>query len=103
MQDTWIFDGTIKENIIYCEQNVTDKQVIDACKAVGLHHYITTLQNGYNTVLNGTESLSAGQQQLITIARAMIRNASMLILDEATSSIDTRSVQLLNLIPNQGF
>lgn len=95
LQDTWIFDGTIKENIIYCEQNVTDKQVIDACKAVGLHHYITTLPNGYNTVLNGTESLSAGQKQLITIARAMIRNASMLILDEATSSIDTRTEQLI--------
>ena len=95
LQDTWIFDGTIKENIIYCEKNVTDKQVIDACKAVGLHHYITTLPNGYNTVLNGTESLSAGQKQLITIARAMIRNASMLILDEATSSIDTRTEQLI--------
>lgn len=95
LQDTWIFDGTIKENIIYCDQNVTDKQVIDACKAVGLHHYITTLPNGYNTVLNGTESLSAGQKQLITIARAMIRNASMLILDEATSSIDTRTEQLI--------
>lgn len=95
LQDTWIFDGTIKENIIYCERNVTDKQVIDACKAVGLHHYITTLPNGYNTVLNGTESLSAGQKQLFTIARAMIRNASMLILDEATSSIDTRTEQLI--------
>lgn len=91
LQDTWLFEGTIKENIIYSKQDVTDSQVIDACKAVGLHHFIRTLPNGYNTVLNDKASLSQGQKQLLTIARAMIQNAPLLILDEATSSVDTRT------------
>ena len=95
LQDTWIFDGTIKENIIYSEENVSDEQVVEACKAVGLHHFITTLPNGYDTVLDDSTSLSAGQRQLVTIARAMIRNAPMLILDEATSSVDTRTERLI--------
>ncbi len=72
LQDTWLFEGTIKENIIYSKQGVTDEQVIAACKAAGLHHFIKTLPEGYNTVLNDKANLSAGQKQLVTIARDMI-------------------------------
>jgi len=81
LQDTWLFEGTIKENIIYSKKGVTDEEVINACKTVGLHHFIKTLPNGYNTVLNDKVSLSEGQKQLITIARAMIQNAPLLILN----------------------
>lgn len=95
LQDTWLFQGTIKENIIYSKQGVTDEQVIRACKAVGIHHFIRTLPGGYDTVLNDKASLSAGQKQLITIARAMIQNAPLLILDEATSSVDTRTERIV--------
>lgn len=90
LQDTWLFDGTIKENIIYNKKGVSDDQVIAACKAVGIDHFIRTLPKGYDTILNDHANLSAGQKQLITIARAMVENAPMLILDEATSSVDTR-------------
>ena len=95
LQDTWMFEGTIKENVVYCKENVTDEQVIDACKAVGLHHFIRTLPQGYETRLDDKASLSQGQKQLVTIARAMIQNAPMLILDEATSSVDTRTEVLI--------
>jgi len=95
LQDTWLFEGTIKDNIIYSKQGVTDEDVNAACKAVGLHHFIRTLPNGYDTVLNDKASLSAGQKQLVTIARAMIQNAPLLILDEATSSVDTRTERLV--------
>jgi ATP-binding cassette subfamily B protein len=95
LQDTWLFEGTIKENIIYSKQGVTDAQVIDACKTVGIHHFINTLPDGYNTVLNDKASLSEGQKQLVTIARAMIQNAPLLILDEATSSVDTRTERIV--------
>jgi ATP-binding cassette subfamily B protein len=91
LQDTWLFEGTIKENIIYSKQGVTGEEVETACKAVGIHHFIHTLPQGYDTVLNDTANLSAGQKQLLTIARAMIQNAPLLILDEATSSVDTRT------------
>lgn len=91
LQDTWLFEGTIRENIIYSKENVSDEEVVKACKAVGLHHFIRTLPEGYNTVLGDTASLSAGQRQLLTIARAIIENAPLLILDEATSSVDTRT------------
>ena len=91
LQDTWLFEGTIKENIIYSKPGVTDGEVVAACKAVGLHHFIRTLPQGYDTVLNDKANLSAGQKQLVTIARAMIQNAPLLILDEATSSVDTRT------------
>lgn len=101
LQDTWLFEGTIKENIIYSKKNVTDEEVIVACKAVGLHHFITTLPKGYDTVLNDNANLSAGQRQLITIARAMIENAPMLILDEATSSVDTRTEVLIQKAMDQ--
>lgn len=95
LQDTWLFDGTIRENIVYSKQNVTDEEVVRACKAVGLHHFIMTLPNGYDTELDDKANLSAGQKQLVTIARAMIENAPMLILDEATSSVDTRTEVLI--------
>lgn len=95
LQDTWIFEGTIKENIIYCKENISDDEIVKVCKAVGLHHFIKTLPMGYDTVLDDNASISAGQRQLITIARAMIQNAPMLILDEATSSVDTRTEILI--------
>ena len=91
LQDTWIFEGTIKENVVYAKQGVSDEEIVTACKAVGVHHFIKTLPKGYDTILDDKNSLSAGQKQLITIARAMIENAPMLILDEATSSVDTRT------------
>ena len=95
LQDTWLFDGTIKENVVYSKENVFDEDVVRACKAVGLHHFIMTLPKGYDTVLDDKANLSAGQKQLVTIARAMIENAPMLILDEATSSVDTRTEELI--------
>jgi ATP-binding cassette, subfamily B, multidrug efflux pump len=95
LQDTWLFEGTIRENVVYSKQGVTDEEVVAACKAVGLHHFIKTLPQGYNTILNDKANLSAGQKQLITIARAMIENAPLLILDEATSSVDTRTELLI--------
>lgn len=95
LQDTWLFEGTVKENIVYSKQGVTDNQVEEACRAVGIHSFIKTLPDGYDTVLNDKANLSAGQKQLITIARAMIENAPMLILDEATSSVDTRTEILI--------
>ena len=95
LQDTWLFDGTIRDNVVYSKENVTDEEVVRACKAVGLHHFIMTLPKGYDTVLDGKANLSAGQRQLVTIARAMIENAPMLILDEATSSVDTRTEELI--------
>ncbi len=101
LQDTWLFEGTIKENIIFSKENVTDEQVEEACKAVGLHHFIQTLPQGYDTMLNDKASLSAGQKQLITIARAMVENAPLLILDEATSSVDTRTELLIQQAMDQ--
>ena len=95
LQDTWLFDGTIRENVVYSKENVTDEDVVRACKAVGLHHFVQTLPKGYDTVLDDKANLSAGQKQLVTIARAMIENAPMLILDEATSSVDTRTEILI--------
>ena len=95
LQDTWLFEGTIRENIVYSKQGVTDQEVIDACKTVGLHRFIKTLPKGYDTVLNDKASLSEGQKQLLTIARAMIQNAPLLILDEATSSVDTRTERMV--------
>jgi len=95
LQDTWLFEGTVKENIIYSKQGVTDEDVISACKAVGIHHFIRTLPHGYDTVLNDQANLSAGQKQLVTIARAVIQNAPLLILDEATSSVDTRTERIV--------
>lgn len=95
LQDTWLFEGTIRENIVYSRKGVSNEQVEEACKAVGLHHFITTLPYGYDTVLDDKANLSAGQKQLITIARAMVEDAPLLILDEATSSVDTRTELLI--------
>ena len=95
LQDTWVFRGTVRENIAYSKPDVTDKQIEDACKAAGLHHYIMSLPNGYDTVLDDKATLSQGQKQLLTIARAMVEDAPILILDEATSSVDTRTEELI--------
>ena len=95
LQDTWLFEGTIRENIVYNKTGVSEASIVAACKAVGLDHFIRTLPQGYDTVLDDNTNLSAGQKQLITIARAMIKNAPLLILDEATSSVDTRTEILI--------
>lgn len=90
LQDTWLFQGTIKENLRYNSKNVSDEQIVEVCKSVGLDHFIQTLPQGYDTVLDDSSSVSAGQKQLFTIARTMLENSPMIILDEATSSVDTR-------------
>ncbi|MCY7232997.1 ABC transporter ATP-binding protein/permease [Streptococcus anginosus] len=95
LQDTWLFEGTIKENLIYNQKNISDEAVVAAAKAVGVHHFIKTLPKGYDTVLDDTVSLSVGQKQLLTIARALLKDAPLLILDEATSSVDTRTEELI--------
>ncbi len=95
LQDTWLFEGTIKENLIYNQENITDEQVIAAAKAVGVHHFIMTLPKGYDTYLDDSVTLSIGQKQLLTIARALLKNSPLLILDEATSSVDTRTEELI--------
>ncbi|SEF55920.1 ATP-binding cassette, subfamily B [Eubacterium ruminantium] len=91
LQDTWIFEGTLRDNLAYSKEGVTDEELDTVCKRVGLHHFVRSLPKGYDTVLNEKTALSAGQKQLVTIARAMIENAPLLILDEATSSVDTRT------------
>lgn len=95
LQDTWLFEGTIKENLIYNQKNISDEAVVVAAEAVGVHHFIKTLPKGYDTVLDDTVSLSVGQKQLLTIARALLKDAPLLILDEATSSVDTRTEELI--------
>ena len=95
LQDTWVFRGTVRENVAYSKQGVSDEQIVAACKAVGLDRYIRSLPDGYDTVLDDTSSLSQGQKQLLTIARAMVEDAPILILDEATSSVDTRTEELI--------
>ena len=95
LQDTWVFDGTIKENIIYNKNNISDEYVKEVCKTVGLHHFIKTLPHGYDSTIKESDSISAGQRQLLTIARGMIENAPFLILDEATSNVDTRTEELV--------
>ena len=93
LQDTWLFEGTIRENLIYCTPDVPEGRMEEACRAVGLDHFIHTLPQGYDTLLNDQLNLSQGQKQQLTIARAMIADKPMLILDEATSSVDTRTEQ----------
>ena len=95
LQDTWLFDGTIKENIIYNRKNVSDKKIKEICKEVGLDHFIKTLPKGYETKISDNESVSAGQRQLLTIARGMLEESPFLILDEATSNVDTRTEELV--------
>ena len=91
LQDTWLFEGTVRENLVYNKQDVTDQQLEEACRACGIYHFIETLPQGFDTVLDDSIAISAGQKQLLTIARAMIQDNPMLILDEATSSVDTRT------------
>ena len=96
LQDTWLFEGTIRENIVYnSRETVTDERLDEVCRAVGLHHFIETLPNGYDTVLGDNATLSAGQRQQITIARAMVDGSPLLILDEATSSVDTMTEKVI--------
>ncbi|MCD7747674.1 MAG: ABC transporter ATP-binding protein/permease [Firmicutes bacterium] len=94
LQDTWLFEGTVRENLIYNTEGVTDEQMKSACKACGIHSFIKALPNGYDSVLSDNTAISSGQKQLMTIARAMIQNSPMLILDEATSSVDTKTEML---------
>lgn len=91
LQDSWLFEGTLRDNLVYAKKGVTDEELDTVCKRVGLLHFVKSLPKGYDTVLNEQTSLSAGQRQLVTIARAMIENAPLLIFDEATSSVDTRT------------
>ncbi|MDR3282059.1 MAG: ABC transporter ATP-binding protein/permease [Candidatus Methanoplasma sp.] len=95
LQDTWLFEGTIKENIIYSKECVSDADVIEVCKTVGLHHFIMTMSDGYDTVFDDATGISEGQMQLITIARALIKDSPLLILDEATSFVDTRTERIV--------
>ena len=91
LQDTWLFEGTVADNVAYADPNISREQIVEACRTAGIDHFIRTLPNGYDTVIDENTSISAGQKQLITIARAMVQNHPMLILDEATSSVDTRT------------
>lgn len=93
LQDTWLFEGTLRDNLCYGKKNISDERLHEILDSCGLHLFVSTLPNGLDTVLNDNVSISAGQKQLITIARAMVENAPMLILDEATSSVDTRTEQ----------
>ena len=95
LQDTWLFDGTVNENIIYNRENVSEERVKEVCKEIGLDHFIRTLPNGYNSKLSENDNVSAGQRQLLTIARGMIEDSPFLILDEATSNVDTRTEELV--------
>lgn len=95
LQDTWLFNGTVKENIVYNRENVDEKKIDEVCKVVGLDHFIKTLPNGYNTIISDNDSISSGQKQLLTIARGMLEDSPFLILDEATSNVDTRTEELV--------
>ena len=95
LQDTWLFNGTIKENLIFNRENIKAEEVEKICKIVGIDHYIKTLSKGYDTVINDQEQISAGQKQLLTIARAMLSSSPFIILDEATSNVDTRTEELV--------
>ena len=95
LQDTWLFDGTVRENVAYNREDVTDETIQDVCRTVGINHFIKTLPEGYNSRLSDNDSVSSGQRQLVTIARGMIESSPFLILDEATSNVDTRTEELV--------
>ena len=95
LQDTWLFEGTIRENLVYNMENITDEQINEVLKECGLEKFIRTLPNGLDTVISESLTISSGQKQLLTIARAMLQNSPMMILDEATSSVDTRTELLI--------
>jgi ATP-binding cassette subfamily B protein len=91
LQDTWLFEGTVRENLVYNTEDIPEEKMVAACKACGMHKFIKALPKGYDTVLSDATAISAGQKQLLTIARAIIQDHPMMILDEATSSVDTRT------------
>ena len=95
LQDTWLFEGTVKENIVYNKEGVSDEEVKAVCKEIGLDHFIRTLPNGYNSMIGDNDTVSSGQKQLLTIARSMLEDTPFLILDEATSNVDTRTEELV--------
>ena len=95
LQDTWVFEGSVKENIVYNRENVSDETVKEVCKEIGLDHFIKTLPHGYDSIISENDSISSGQRQLLTIARGMIKDSPFLILDEATSNVDTRTEELV--------
>ena len=95
LQDTWLFEGSIRENLVFNQRGISDEAVEAVTRAVGVHHFIRTLPNGYDTVLDDSVTLSVGQKQLLTIARSLLKDAPLLILDEATSSVDTRAEELI--------
>lgn len=95
LQDTWLFEGTVRENLVYNMEGITDRQLEEVCRSCGLDKFVHTLPQGFDTVLSESAGISAGQKQLLTIARAMLQNAPMLILDEATSSVNTRTELLI--------
>jgi ATP-binding cassette subfamily B protein len=95
LQDTWLFDGTIRENITFNRKNISDKQIWDALKTVGISHFVSTLPGGLDARISDNDSISSGQKQLLTIARGMIEDSPFLILDEATSNVDTRTEELV--------
>ena len=95
LQDTWLFDGTVIDNIKFNSEDVTDEEICNSCKVVGVDHFIKTLPGGLDAKLNDSDSVSQGQKQLMTIARGMIENGPFLILDEATSNVDTRTEELV--------
>ena len=95
LQDTWLFDGTVRENVVYNREDVSDERVKEVCKTVGINHFIKTLPKGYDSKLSNNGSVSSGQRQLLTIARGMIEDSPFLILDEATSNVDTRTEELV--------
>ena len=95
LQDTWLFEGSIKDNIRYNQLDVSDDEIVKVCEVVGLDHYIKTLPKGYDTYINSVDSVSAGERQLMTIARGMLKKNPFLILDEATSNVDTRTEEIV--------
>ena len=101
LQDTWLFEGTVRENLVYNMQDVTDDDLERVCRACGLDKFVRSLPHGFDTVLTDSTSISAGQKQMLTIARAMLQNSPMLILDEATSSVDTRTELIIQRAMDQ--
>ena len=95
LQDTWVFEGTIRENLKFNKKNISDEEIMEVCKFVGVDHFIKTLPGGLDATIGDNDAISQGQKQLLTIARGMIENAPFLILDEATSNVDTRTEELV--------
>ena len=101
LQETWMFEGTVRENIVFNRENVSDEELDRVCEAVGLHHFISSLPKGYDTMISDMDSMSVGQKQQISIARAMIGDPKMIILDEATSSVDPLTEKMIKDATNR--